>query len=134
MAHYVYKKLQQPVCNIDVVCKDRVLSCYMTLRDVENELWDNSMLSLHYRLKSETKMILESQKVEHLMGKMPRWVQEETVDECSACRRRFWMLLRKQHCRNCGNIFCKHCTTKKMFIPAYGYTKNPVRVCDKCFG
>ena len=133
VAHYVYKKLQQAVCNIDIVCKDRILSSYMTLREVEYDLWDNSMLTLHYRLKSETKKILDALRVENLMGKMPRWVQDEAADECNLCHSRFWMLLRKHHCRNCGNIFCKNCTKKRMLIPVYGYTKNPVRVCDKCF-
>ena len=37
VAHYVYKKLQQPACNIDIVCKNRVLSTYMTLREVEHD-------------------------------------------------------------------------------------------------
>lgn len=133
VAHYVYKKLQQEVCNIDIICKDIVLSSYMTLREVENDLWDNTMLTLHYRLKSETIKILENRKVENLMGKMPKWVQDETVEECFVCHTRFWMLLRKHHCRKCGNVICKNCSEKKIFIPAYGYTKSPVRVCDSCF-
>ena len=133
VAHYVYKKLQQSLCNIDILCKNRVLSSYMTLKEVERDLWDSSMLTLHYRLKEETTKILENEKVENLMGKMPKWVLDDAVTECTKCNERFWMLLRKHHCRKCGNIFCKNCSLKRMFIPVYGYTKKPVRVCDSCF-
>jgi FYVE zinc finger len=133
VAHYVYKKLQQPVCNIDIVCKGRVLSTFMTLRDVERDFWDNSMLSLYYRLKEETAKILENEKVESIMGKMPRWLPDDSVSLCGICHERFWILLRKHHCRKCGKIFCKNCSAKRILIPIYGYTKKPVRVCDNCF-
>lgn len=132
VAHYVYKKLQQAVSSVDILCKGRVLSSYMTLREVEHDMWDNSMLTLHYRLKEETQKILENEKVELLMGKMPRWVHDDMAIECFKCHERFRMIVRKHHCRKCGNIFCDNCTRKRMFIPAYGYTKNPVRVCDTC--
>jgi hypothetical protein len=132
VAHYVFKKLQHGANNIDILCKGRVLSSYMTLRDVERDMWDNSMLTLYYRLKEETQKILENEKVENLMGKMPKWVHDDLVNECLKCHERFRIFVRKHHCRKCGNIFCDRCSQKRMFIPAFGYTKKPVRVCDNC--
>ena len=61
----------------------------MTLREVEHDLWDNSMLTLYYRLREETIKILENEKVENLMGKMPKWVNDEEVSECFICHSHF---------------------------------------------
>lgn len=134
VAHYVCKKLSQPVgSGIDILCKNVVLCSYMTLKGVEQDMWDSSMLTLYYRLKTETLKIREIEKVESLMGKMPKWVQDESALACLQCHQRFRVLLRRHHCRKCGQIFCNKCSQKRMMIPAFGYTKHPVRVCDKCF-
>lgn len=134
VAHYVCKKISLPVgSGIDIICKGKVLSSYMTLKGVEQDMWDASMLTLHYRLKAETEKIKEIEKVESLMGKMPKWLPDDSAIECGKCGDRFRVFLRKHHCRNCGKIFCDKCSSKRILIPAFGYTKHPVRVCDNCF-
>jgi hypothetical protein len=134
VAHYVCKKISLPVgSGIDIICKGKVLSSYMTLKGVEIDMWDSTMLTLHYRLKTETEKIKENEKVESLMGKMPKWEPDESTNECLVCRERFRVFLRKHHCRGCGKIFCDKCSSKKVLIPAFGYTKHPVRVCDQCY-
>ena len=46
------------------------------------------MLTLSYRLRQETIKILENEKVENLIGKMPKWTNEEVI-ECFICRSHF---------------------------------------------
>ena len=38
-------------------------------------------------------------------------------------------LYRKHHCRNCGQIFCADCSSKRITMSNF---KNPQRVCDGC--
>jgi len=61
----------------------------------------------------------------------PRWLKDHECDACPTCQKRFGMFLRRHHCRNCGGIFCKSCSSAQMHLPHLGYTA-PCRVCDKC--
>lgn len=59
----------------------------------------------------------------------PQWADGEV---CHRCRAGFTVVMRKHHCRNCGQVFCGKCTTKSSTIPKYGIEKE-VRVCDVCY-
>eukprot|EP01062_Namystynia_karyoxenos_P070143 TRINITY_DN6551_c0_g1_i1.p1 TRINITY_DN6551_c0_g1~~TRINITY_DN6551_c0_g1_i1.p1 ORF type:complete len:528 (+),score=136.26 TRINITY_DN6551_c0_g1_i1:76-1659(+) len=59
------------------------------------------------------------------------WKPDEEVRECEGCLKDFTMLRRRHHCRSCGGIFCKACSSKKIELPQLGQDK--VRVCDSCF-
>lgn len=61
--------------------------------------------------------------------KAPSWKDAET---CTRCRVQFTVVQRKHHCRNCGEIFCKNCSSKTSTIPKLGFERQ-VRVCDSCF-
>ena len=37
----------------------------------------------------------------------------------------------QHHCRNCGQIFCSDCSSKRATMSNF---KNPQRVCDGCYG
>jgi len=40
------------------------------------------------------------------------------------------------HCRKCGNVFCKHCSKKKLLFQVGNATKKSIkeeRVCDGCY-
>ena len=58
------------------------------------------------------------------------WIDDNSVNKCFQCGNKFYLLLRRHHCRNCGRIFCFNCSNH--FIKLQNY-KDPQRVCDKCF-
>ena len=47
------------------------------------------------------------------------WIEDNMVTCCHKCKRTFGFLLRRGHCRNCGNIFCYNCCNKYMEIPKF---------------
>lgn len=59
----------------------------------------------------------------------PQWAD---ADNCARCGTQFSLVVRKHHCRACGNIFCGKCSAKQSAIPKFGIEKE-VRVCDGCF-
>lgn len=59
----------------------------------------------------------------------PEWADGEC---CHRCRVQFTMVVRKHHCRHCGQVFCAKCSSKMSTIPKFGIEKE-VRVCDFCF-
>ena len=79
------------------------------------------------------------------------WISDHLVSNCYNCQIEFGYLLRKHHCRNCGNIFCYKCSNKYISIPHFisdrptaedywnisYYIKSlrgkEERVCDKCY-
>jgi len=69
-----------------------------------------------------------------------KWQKDSEVHTCHECHTKFGVFTRKHHCRNCGNIFCNKCTTKRITMsnpltekgtPAVGEVKD-CRVCDVC--
>lgn len=63
----------------------------------------------------------------------PAWVNDLDVSYCSSCNNTFSPLKRRHHCRNCGNIFCQECSSRKVALPQLGYGTKPERVCNSCF-
>ena len=59
----------------------------------------------------------------------PEWVDG---DNCHRCRTHFSLVMRKHHCRACGQVFCNQCSGKCSILPKYGFEKE-VRVCDTCY-
>jgi hypothetical protein len=62
----------------------------------------------------------------------PEWVPDNLSPVCTSCRAAFTFVKRRHHCRNCGKIFCAHCSSNAVPLPHFGLTK-PVRVCNRCF-
>mmetsp|Transcript_4848 Transcript_4848/g.9359 ORF Transcript_4848/g.9359 Transcript_4848/m.9359 type:complete len:534 (+) Transcript_4848:22-1623(+) len=56
------------------------------------------------------------------------WVEDKERAYCSGCHERFRIDKRRHHCRVCGEVFCRQCSSKT--IPA---TPSPVRACFKCY-
>ncbi|CEI92067.1 hypothetical protein RMCBS344292_06340 [Rhizopus microsporus] len=63
----------------------------------------------------------------------PTWVNDMDVSFCYLCNTAFGPLRRRHHCRNCGNIFCQECSSRKVPLPQLGYGTKAVRVCNGCF-
>lgn len=61
-----------------------------------------------------------------------RWRTDSEVSSCSSCNKAFGLLVRKHHCRQCGDIFCDDCSSNRRVVPIVHPTE-PQRVCRKCF-
>ncbi len=61
------------------------------------------------------------------------WIPDEKAQTCYNCRKEFSaFFLRKHHCRICGNVFCKECSSKTVEGKYWG-SKKEIKVCDYCF-
>ena len=65
------------------------------------------------------------------MEKKARWRLNEEASVCSGCSKNFTLILRRHHCRACGEIFCDACSQWKVTLPHKGYTEK-VRACQRC--
>ena len=54
-----------------------------------------------------------------------------TADACKLCNLPFEFLAHRQHCRNCGKIFCSNCAAKQIVIP-WMKQYTPVPACNTC--
>ena len=43
-----------------------------------------------------------------------KWKDDSEVVACTSCSQAFSLTNRKHHCRNCGDIFCKDCSSKQV--------------------
>ncbi|KAK3726637.1 hypothetical protein QZH41_012290, partial [Actinostola sp. cb2023] len=59
----------------------------------------------------------------------PAWAEGEV---CHMCRVKFGTFMRQHHCRKCGQVFCRKCSSKESIIPQFGIERE-VRVCDPCY-
>ncbi|KAG1707243.1 hypothetical protein DVH05_026437 [Phytophthora capsici] len=60
---------------------------------------------------------------------VPRFAKAPTCYECDCT---FNILVRRHHCRQCGNSFCFEHSTRQLALPHLGYMAAQ-RVCDTCF-
>ncbi|RLN99206.1 hypothetical protein DYB28_006035, partial [Aphanomyces astaci] len=67
----------------------------------------------------------------HEAQKVVSWVPDSLADRCYHCQALFSLVLRRHHCRRCGNVFCDTCSSSRMPLVSAGFF-TPVRVCDKC--
>jgi len=61
----------------------------------------------------------------------PKWVPDARATMCNICCRRFTAYNRRHHCRACGEIVCKDCSSYEAPIPYLDY--DAARVCEKCY-
>jgi hypothetical protein len=59
------------------------------------------------------------------------WVPDEAVSSCQHCEVEFTFVVRRHHCRQCGNIFCGNCSQGLMMRLIRG-SKQYKRVCIDC--
>lgn len=59
------------------------------------------------------------------------WVPDSLAEKCYSCQAYFTLVLRRHHCRRCGNVFCDECSSARIPLISAGF-HTPVRVCGKC--
>lgn len=64
----------------------------------------------------------------------PVWLPDSSAQACVQCGCAFRPLTcGRHHCRFCGGIFCRSCTTGRCLLPVKFRERNPQRVCDACY-
>ena len=59
------------------------------------------------------------------------WVSDHEAKYCFVCNEEFSLLVRKHHCRHCGEVICSSCSSSRSAIAGLG-SSRAVRVCDRC--
>lgn len=61
----------------------------------------------------------------------PIWVPDRRVTMCQKCTVEFTVLVRRHHCRACGQVVCSTCSANK--APLRYLDFDSARVCDLCY-
>lgn len=61
----------------------------------------------------------------------PPWTPDSESKNCTDCKSKFGLTLRRHHCRRCGRIYCGHCCAKRLPLPRMSFV-DPVRMCEQC--
>ncbi len=67
---------------------------------------------------------------------VPTRVSEKLRNTCFKCHSTFMPpFSSRHHCRSCGEMYCKKCSSRKfkMILPGKEYTDGAVRCCDYCY-
>lgn len=86
-----------------------------------------------------TKPLLQEQ----IENNEPLWESNDQVMYCRRCHRGFNFIIRKHHCRKCGQIVCDKCSTQRVYLPPSHIilscqqdlnqvSLKPQRICDEC--
>lgn len=67
----------------------------------------------------------------HQRKKSVPWIPDSLAERCYGCHSSFSLVLRRHHCRRCGNVFCDACSSARIPLVSAGFF-TPVRVCEKC--
>lgn len=86
----------------------------------ERDTWSRDFENAAAKLKPSTALSVA-----------PIWRPDDQSGLCSRCDAQFSLLLRRHHCRNCGNIVCDNCSKDRAAIGNIEKGK-PVRVCGPC--
>ncbi|XP_061991593.1 PH, RCC1 and FYVE domains-containing protein 1-like isoform X2 [Rosa rugosa] len=63
-----------------------------------------------------------------------KWASGADHSVCSNCHNPFGFRRKRHNCYNCGLVFCKACSSKKVLRAALAPNVNkPYRVCDDCY-
>ncbi|XP_057365372.1 FYVE, RhoGEF and PH domain-containing protein 5-like [Daphnia carinata] len=61
----------------------------------------------------------------------PVWIPDSRVTMCQLCTAAFSITFRRHHCRACGKVVCRSCSTQKAGLEYLKF--RSARVCDDCF-
>ncbi|ERN00654.1 hypothetical protein AMTRI_Chr13g117100 [Amborella trichopoda] len=69
-----------------------------------------------------------------LEAEPPEWLPDSFETTCMQCSLPFTPLTRgRHHCRFCGGIFCRACSSGRCLMPVKFREREPQRVCDTCY-
>ena len=71
-------------------------------------------LDVNERKVNQIHIIYYIVKVELVKQSGRKWKDDSEVVSCTSCSQAFSLTNRKHHCRNCGDIFCKDCSSKQV--------------------
>ena len=57
------------------------------------------------------------------------WLPDDLCAACMICGQQFHLWRRMHHCRDCGGLFCRECSSHRV---ASTDEREPLRVCDRC--
>jgi len=60
------------------------------------------------------------------------WLSDGDAQNCISCKTLFSFTRRRHHCRRCGGVFCRECSSFRVPLLALGYI-DAVRVCGPCY-
>jgi hypothetical protein len=60
------------------------------------------------------------------------WVVDGDVDACMLCATYFSFFNGRHHCRICGDMACRDCSTGEIVMSEF-QNYGPVRACDQCY-
>lgn len=69
-----------------------------------------------------------------LNAEPPQWIADSAASACMQCCANFRAVsCGRHHCRFCGGIFCRRCSSGRCLLPVKFRERNPQRVCDVCW-
>lgn len=92
----------------------------------KNEIDNMSSSTIVKSLKTSTLLLNKESR---------KWISDQMVTNCSDCKIEFNFLIRKHHCRICGNIFCNNCACYFKEIPTtwnHNNYEGRQRLCFDC--
>ena len=64
-----------------------------------------------------------------------KWVADGLVTECPLCRKTFFVVTRRHHCRLCGRVCCNACTLhRSLYENTEQHSVGWRRTCSDCWG
>jgi hypothetical protein len=60
------------------------------------------------------------------------WKPDSEAPDCPLCHKKWTPLFRRHHCRKCGDVVCKNCSSNKLLLKHINESKK-VRACDPCY-
>ncbi|XP_063000273.1 myotubularin-related protein 3 isoform X2 [Elgaria multicarinata webbii] len=99
-----------------------------SIPDLESNLDQNCLSRCSTEIFSEASW----EQVDKQDTEVTRWLPDHLAAHCYGCDSVFWLVSRKHHCRNCGNVFCSSCCNQKVPVPSQQLFE-PSRVCKSCY-
>jgi hypothetical protein len=90
---------------------------------------------------AEQELVIAEHSEEHQQE--THWESNDQALNCRRCHKWFTFLVRRHHCRKCGQIICNSCSQHRVYLPPshiihqpnsnlFELSSKPQRICDVC--